>query len=129
MDTIAATDFLPLVSAAEATADSVVVSLHDVAPCTQQITNTIISELNALGVRVCSVLVVPNYHHKGGLARHGEFVTWLRALEGDGHEIVIHGYFHERAPQANETLRDKLVTRFYTRNEGELFDLNYDEAL
>lgn len=129
MDTIAATDFLPLVPAAEAAVDSVVVSLHDVAPCTQQITNTIISELSAHGVRVCSVLVVPNYHHKGVFASHREFVTWLRGLEADGHEIVIHGYFHERPGQTTETLRDKFVTRFYTRNEGEFYDLNYGEAL
>src|SRR5690349_21809889 len=103
MDTIAATDFLPLVSATEAAVDSVVVSLHDVAPCTQQITNTIISELNAHGVPVCSILVVPNYHHKGVLSRHREFVRWLRALEADGHEIVIHGYFHERPSGSKET--------------------------
>jgi len=129
MSTIAATEFLPLVATAGAAADSVVVSLHDVAPCTQQITSTIISELGAHGVRVCSVLVVPDYHHEGPFAKHREFVTWLRALEADGHEVVIHGYFHERPPQRKETLRDKLVTRFYTQNEGEFYDLSYEEAL
>ena len=129
MDTIAATEFLPLVATAGAAADSIVVSLHDVAPCTQQITNTIISELGAHGVRVCSILVVPDYHHEGPFAKHREFVTWLRTLEADGHEIVIHGYFHERPPQTKETLRDKFVTRFYTRNEGEFYDLSYEEAL
>jgi uncharacterized protein len=129
MSTIAATEFLPLVATAGAAADSVVVSLHDVAPCTQQITNTIISELSAHGVRVCSVLVVPDYHHEGLFARDREFVTWLRGLEADGHEVVIHGYFHERPPQTKETLRDKFVTRFYTRNEGEFYDLSYEEAL
>ena len=129
MDTMAATEFLPLVATADAAADSVVVSLHDVAPCTQQITNTIISELSAYGVRVCSLLVVPNYHHEEPFANHSEFVTWLRALEVDGHEIVIHGYFHERPPQKKETLRDKFLTRFYTQNEGEFYDLSYQEAL
>lgn len=129
MSTIAATEFLPLVATAAAAADSVVVSLHDVAPSTQQIASTVISELSAHGVRVCSVLVVPDYHHEGPLAKHREFVTWLRGLEADGHEVVIHGYFHERPPQANESLRDKFMTRFYTQNEGEFYDLAYDEAL
>src|SRR5438067_4003331 len=129
MSTIAATEFLPLVATAGAAADSVVVSLHDVAPCTQQITSTIISELGAHGVRVCSVLVVPDYHHEGPFAKHREFVTWLRALEADGHEVVIHGYFHERPPQRKETLRDQFLTRFYTQNEGEFYDLSYEEAL
>jgi hypothetical protein len=58
-----------------------------------------------------------------------QFVSWLRNLESDGHEIVIHGYFHERHGGANETLRDKFVTRFYTHNEGEFYDLDYKEAL
>jgi predicted deacetylase len=129
MDTIAATDFLPLAATVDAAADSVVVSLHDVAPRTQQITSTMISELSAYGVRICSILVVPDYHHEGRLTKHREFVAWLRALEADGHEVVIHGYFHERPAQADETLRDKFMTRFYTRNEGEFYDLGYEEAL
>lgn len=129
MSTIAATEFLPLVATAGAAADSVVVSLHDVSPCTQQISSTIISELSAHGVRVCSVLVVPDYHHEGLFSRDREFVKWLRALEADGHEVVIHGYFHERPPQRKEALRDKFMTRLYTRNEGEFYDLSYEEAL
>ena len=70
MDTIAATDFIPLVATAGAATDSIVVSLHDVAPRTQQITSTMISELSAHGVRVCSVLVVPDYHHEGLFIKH-----------------------------------------------------------
>ena len=126
MSTIAATEFLPLVATAGAAADSLVVSLHDVAPPTQQITTTIISELGRQGVRVCSILVVPDYHHQGFFTRHREFVTWLRGLEADGHEIVIHGYFHERPPLQRESLHDKLLTRFYARNEGEFYDLSYE---
>jgi predicted deacetylase len=129
MSTIAATEFLPLVATVGAATDSLVVSLHDVTPSTQQITCTIISELCRHGVRVCSILVVPDYHHQGSFARSREFVTWLRGLEADGHEIVMHGYFHERPPQTKETLRDKFVTRFYTQNEGEFYDLSYEEAL
>src|SRR5215472_6718495 len=93
MSTIAATEFLPLVATAGAATDSLVVSLHDVAPSTQQITSTVISELCRHGVRVCSILVVPDYHHEGLFVRSREFVTWLRGLEADGHEMVIHGYF------------------------------------
>src|SRR4029453_10121923 len=80
MSTIAATEFLPLVPPPGAARVSVVVSLHAVAPCTQQITSAIISELSAHGVRVCSVLVVPDYPHEGLFAKHREVVTWLRAL-------------------------------------------------
>ena len=129
MSTIAATDFLPLVVTGAATRDFMVVSLHDVAPSTQQIANTIISELARRGVSVCSLLVVPDYHHQGLFARNQQFVSWLRGLEADGHEIVIHGYFHERPCGAKESFHDKFFTRFYTQQEGEFYDLNYDEAL
>jgi predicted deacetylase len=130
VSTIAATEYLPLVATAGvATTDSIVVSLHDVAPCTQEIARAIVSELGHHGVGVCSLLVVPDYHHEGLFAKHTQFVSWLRGLEADGHEIVIHGYFHERPPQTKETLGDKFVTRFYTQSEGEFYDLPYEEAL
>lgn len=87
-----------------------------------------ISELAHAGVRVCSLLVVPDYHHEGLFTQDRQFVSWLRDLESQGHEVVIHGYFHERATRASETLRDKFITRFYTQCEGEFYDLDYDEA-
>jgi predicted deacetylase len=49
-------------------------------------------------------------------------------LESNGHEIVIHGYCHERPRRANETIRDRFFTRFYTNNEGEFYDLDYPES-
>jgi uncharacterized protein len=129
MSTIAATEFLPLVATGAAARDFMVISLHDVAPSNQQIATAIISELAQRGVKVCSLLVVPDYHHQGLFTRNQEFVSWLRSLEADGYEIVIHGYFHERPGDTNESLRDKFFTRFYTQHEGEFYDLNYDEAL
>jgi predicted deacetylase len=129
VSTIAATEFLPLVATAGAATDSIVVSLHDVAPSSQQVATTILSELGRLGVRICSLLVVPDYHHEGLFTADRQFVSWLRGLEAEGHEIVIHGYFHERPRRPRETLRDKFLTRFYTQHEGEFYDLDYDEAL
>jgi hypothetical protein len=54
---------------------------------------------------------------------------WLREMEGRGHEIVIHGYFHDRPRRENESVREKFLTRLYTDDEGEFFDLAYDEAM
>src|SRR2546429_6058901 len=129
MTSVVATQFVPLVATTAATRDFMVVSLHDVAPSNRDVASKIISELSRRGVRICSLLVVPDYHHQGLAIRDRQFISWLRALEADGHEVVIHGYFHERPPQRKETLRDKFVTRFYTRNEGEFYDLSYEEAL
>jgi uncharacterized protein len=128
MSTLAATQFLPVVAAASARKDFVVVSLHDVTPSTQAITAKILAELGRYGVRTCSLLIVPDYHHEGAATQDRQFVSWLRELEAAGHEIVIHGYFHERPRAARETPLDKMITRVYTQGEGEFYDLGYEEA-
>jgi len=128
MTSVAATQFLPVVATTSATKDFLVVSIHDVAPATQSVASKIISELAQRGVHHCSLLVVPNYHHRGASMQDRDFVSWLRQLEGGGHEIVIHGYFHERPKAARESVTDKLMTQFYTQGEGEFYDLDYDEA-
>ena len=119
---------MPLVATASATRHFLIVSLHDVAPSSHAVSEKIIAELARVGVRSCSLLMVPNYHHQGKSTEDRQFVSWLRGLEADGHEIVIHGYFHERERRENETVRDKLLTRFYTNDEAEFYDLDYDEA-
>jgi uncharacterized protein len=122
-----ATDFLPIL-AAESPRRSFVVSVHDVAPCTREASARIIEALQHAGVRTTSLLVVPNYHREGSATEDTNFVSWLRDLEARGHEIVIHGYFHERPRRAGEGISEKLMTRFYAQDEGEFFDLDYDEA-
>jgi predicted deacetylase len=129
MSSIAAPQFLPVVSTAGAARDSLVVSLHDVAPSNRETAQKIISELANHGVRVCSLLVVPDYHHQGSAMEDPQFLSWLRELESQGHEIVIHGYFHERPRRQKETPGQKVLTRFYTNDEGEFYDLDYEEAL
>ena len=129
MTTAVATQFLPSVAAAQATRDYLVVSLHDVAPSTRNVSERILSELAERGIRHCSLLVVPDYHHQGASMQDREFVSWLRNLESTGHEIVIHGFFHERPKREHESLFEKFVTRFYTQGEGEFFDIGYNEAL
>ncbi|MGZ5003813.1 MAG: DUF2334 domain-containing protein, partial [Chthoniobacterales bacterium] len=42
---------------------------------------------------------------------------------------VIHGYFHQRPRRSNESFRAKVMTRSYTSDEGEFYDLGYNEAL
>ncbi|PYJ72422.1 MAG: hypothetical protein DME75_04905 [Verrucomicrobia bacterium] len=128
MTSVVANQFLPLIATAAATTDSMVVSLHDIAPQSQDVTEKIVSELAQRGVRACSLLVVPDYCHQGLATKDRQFVSWLRDLESAGYEIVIHGYFHERPRHANETIRDKFFTRLYTVDEGEFYDLDYDEA-
>lgn len=128
MSSIAATQFLPVVATASAAKEFLVVSLHDLAPSNQPMADKMISEFAQRGVRTCSLLVVPDYHHQGASMKNRQFVSWLRGLEAQGHEIVIHGYFHQRPRRRGEKMKDQFVTRVYTQDEGEFYDLRYDEA-
>lgn len=124
-----ATSLSPIFAlSAEADRQALVVSVHDVAPVTKAAAEKIMTELSHHQVKVFSLLVVPNYHHRGSSMEDPAFVRWLRDLEAQGHEIVIHGYFHERPRRARETLRGMFLTRFYTNDEGEFYDLDYEEA-
>lgn len=107
---------------------ALIVSLHDLAPATRGAAEKILGELARHGVDVCSLLVIPNYRGAGASVEDREFIRWLHELETDGHEVVIHGYFHQRPAQGGETLRQRLMTGTYTANEGEFYDLGYDQA-
>lgn len=113
---------------AEANRNALVVSVHDVAPATQSVVEEIVKELARHHVPVCSLLVIPNYHHRGSFAENRGFVRWLQELESQGHEVVIHGYFHERPRRNGEDLPKKFFTRLYTKDEGEFYDLDYEES-
>lgn len=127
MTGVEATSF-PIFAAAEAEKRPVVVSIHDVAPSTRAASEQIVAAIGRRGIDVCSLLVVPDYHEGGASMVDRSFVQWLRDLESAGHEVVIHGYFHTRPRRTGETLRERLVTRFYTNDEGEFYDLSYEEA-
>jgi len=129
MESAAALEFLPVVATPNLSRNSLVVSIHDIAPSNRSAVEQIIDALGCSGVRTCSLLVVPDYHHEGRASEDRQFVSWLRDLEAAGHEIVIHGYFHQRERCARETMQTQFFTRFYTENEGEFYDLDYNEAL
>jgi uncharacterized protein len=128
MTSVAATQFLPVASTATMSARSLIVSLHDVAPSTWDVSRQIVTELQQRGIRTCCLLVVPDYHHSGSSMQNASFVAWLRDLEQAGNEIVIHGYFHQRPRRAEESVVGQFITRIYTQDEGEFYDLAYDEA-
>jgi len=106
-----------------------VVSIHDVAACTRSRVERILADLGEWGATRCSLLVVPDYHRIGPSLGAAGFADWLREREARGDEIVIHGFYHERARRAGESTRHKLITRIYTADEGEFYDLDRDQAL
>lgn len=107
---------------------ALVVSLHDVSPLTRPIFEPMIAELAGLGVTRCSLLVIPDHHRRGHMLADAGFCRWLEMLARQGHEIVAHGYYHQRTVRPGETWRQRVMTRVYTQGEGEFYDLAKDEA-
>lgn len=105
---------------------SFAVSIHDVSPLTREVVDMILADLRGAGVAAVSLLVVPDHHRKAPIDRNPGFLEWLRAREAEGHEIVLHGFYHLRASGGG--LAKRLITEHYTAGEGEFFDLDYDEA-
>lgn len=107
---------------------SLAVSVHDVSPLTRETTDRMLSDLAAVGIRVTSLLVVPDHHHKADIDKDPAFLAWLRDKQSAGHEIVLHGFYHRRIAREGDGAAKKLVTEHYTAGEGEFYDLPYEEA-
>ena len=112
----------------ETSARALVVSLHDVSPLTRPVFERMLAELKALGVAKCSLLVIPNHHHRGHMLADVSFCRWLEGLAKEGHELIVHGYYHQRAKKPAETWKARIMTRVYTKGEGEFYDLSHNEA-
>jgi predicted deacetylase len=107
---------------------ALVVSIHDVSPATREPVAAILDALGKIGVPRTSLLVIPDHHHRGRITADPAFVSWLRSLVAAGHEPVLHGYFHQRERRGGESPGARLLTRCYTADEGEFFDVTYNEA-
>ncbi|MGB8355045.1 MAG: polysaccharide deacetylase family protein [Chthoniobacteraceae bacterium] len=107
---------------------SLVVSIHDVSPLTFEASRTILSALEKWGVRHCSLLVIPNHHLRGHFLDDRKFCDWLVTQGQAGHEIIIHGYTHQRERRQAESPWQKMMTRTYTADEGEFYDIDEKRA-
>lgn len=106
---------------------ALIVSIHDVSPLTADRTRVVLTDLARIGVKRTSLLVIPDHHEKAPLLSDPSCCAWLREMAAEGHEIVLHGYYHRR--QATKAgMASTLVTEYYTAGEGEYFDLTREEA-
>lgn len=69
------------------------VSIHDVSPAWAREVGMALDLAHTFGVKP-ALLVVPDFHGKAPLLDHPSYCAELRALEKDGHEIYLHGYYH-----------------------------------
>ena len=107
---------------------ALVVSLHDVSPLTREVFTRMLRELAEVGVTKTSLLVIPDHHHRGPMLKDTGFCRWLEGLAKAGHEIVAHGYYHQRAEHGDETVWQRWMNSIYTQGEGEFYDLSNEEA-
>ncbi|MFN3336152.1 MAG: polysaccharide deacetylase family protein [Thermomicrobium sp.] len=80
------------------------VSVHDVAPAYLEELRWLLAELDAIGARPRSLLVIPCHRGQDDLRRHPKLIELLEAEVAKGSELVLHGYTHTRVgrrdPQA-----------------------------
>ena len=107
---------------------SLIVSLHDAHPGSHAQIAEQVAFLAERGVTRSSILVVPEFHHRGSLLRDGSFCDTISGWQAQGHEVVLHGYFHDRLESPPENLSTIFWTRFYTNREAEFLDLAREDA-
>jgi len=108
---------------------TLVVSIHDVTPASLPRVEMILGELEKLRIRRTSLLVIPNYHERLPISEHPHFSEKIRARAAKGHDIVLHGYFHKRKRRKGESFFKRMMTRVYTSDEGEFYDISEERAM
>lgn len=76
------------------------VSIHDVSPAWDAEVEHALRMCADVGIKP-GLLVVPNFHGRAPLAESPRYAARLRALQAEGHEVFLHGFFH-RARGAEE---------------------------
>lgn len=120
------------------------VSIHDVSPAFRGEVELALEAAHAHGVRP-ALLVVPDYHGRAPLSEDPAYCERLRALQADGHEIYLHGYYHrartwdEHAsvtspsggarPGVSARARYLFAQKIVSGGEAEFSDVSHEEAL
>jgi predicted deacetylase len=112
----------------ETSRKSLIVSLHDAHPGSHAQIAEQVAFLAAYGITRSSILVVPEFHHEGALLDDPAFCEAVTGWQAGGHEIVLHGYFHDRLESPPEKLSTVFWTRLYTNQEAEFLDLPRETA-
>jgi predicted deacetylase len=107
---------------------SLIVSLHDAHPGSHAAIAEQVAFLAKYDITRSSILVVPEFHHEGLLTKDTAFCDTVSGWQSAGHEIVLHGYFHDRKESPRENLSTLFWTRLYTNQEAEFLDLPPETA-
>jgi hypothetical protein len=104
-----------------------VISLHDVAPATAELSRRWLELVESLGAKA-SLLVIPGRWNGQELAGSPAFIDWLHAAEERGHEIVQHGMLHTIDRDFQSTSSRHRIGNLVGRGCQEFWELPYEEA-
>ena len=105
------------------------VVLHDVAPATWPACARLLEMVDACGDVPVTLLVVPDYHHRGRIGDDAAFRGAIEQRLARGDELALHGLYHldDSAPRPHGALQ-WATRRLYTASEGEFAALDADVA-
>jgi predicted deacetylase len=107
-----------------------VVSVHDVAPSTAEASRRWVEILDSLRIK-SSLLVVPGRWRGRDLRSNPSFVSWLKDVAANGHEVVLHGWEHASTSvlsgPSTSTTRDRFG-RLMARGCQEFWNLDENDA-
>lgn len=112
------------------------VSIHDVSPYLEREVEVALDMAHAHGVKP-ALLVVPDFWGKAPLLDHPAFCQRLRALEADGHEVYLHGFYHRARAWDDEPraevgavgrARWLFAQKVVSSGNAEFSDVSTDEA-
>jgi predicted deacetylase len=108
------------------------VSIHDVSPVWLDEVEAALALCRAFGARP-ALLVVPNLHGRAPVLDDQRFCERLRGLQALGHEIYLHGFFHQSRTAWDEGYPGGrfawlFAQRVISRGEAEMSELSPDEG-
>jgi uncharacterized protein len=108
------------------------VSIHDVSPAWSREIEEALALCDEAGLRP-ALLVVPNFHGEAPLLDAPPFCERLRGLQARGHEIYLHGFFHQARRDYDPStgggrLGWLVAQRVASGGEAEMSDVSRAEA-
>jgi predicted deacetylase len=103
------------------------VSIHDVSPASAAELEEALRLCEEVAVKP-ALLVVPSFHGKWPLARYPAFAARLRELKARGHEILLHGYFHQAPDTHPRGVSSFFSQRVMSAGEAEFAGISRDEG-
>jgi predicted deacetylase len=106
-------------------------SIHDVSPGYAAEVEEALDMCRGVGARP-ALLVVPDYHRRAPILDDPVFMARLRGLQAEGHEVFLHGLYHQaedvERPRSNGRLSWFIAQRLVSGGEAEMVGLSHHEA-